>query len=123
MFAAGCRLDMHVQPKYLPEDPSNFFDDGRSERQPVPGTVARGQLRLDELLYTGKVDGVEARNFHSRSHAQISNADASGLTYIARPATITRAAATVSSFSEASRLRPRFISIACGLRHRDIFLT
>lgn len=63
MFAAGCRLDMHVQPKYLPEDPSNFFDDGRSERQPVPGTVARGQLRLDELLYTGKVDGVEAKEF------------------------------------------------------------
>src|SRR5271155_1666980 len=63
MLAAGCRLDMHVQPKYLPEEPSNFFDDGRSERQPVPGTVARGQLHLDELLYTGKVDGVESKEF------------------------------------------------------------
>jgi mono/diheme cytochrome c family protein len=63
MLAAGCRLDMHVQPKYLPDDPSNFFDDGRSERQPVPGTVARGQLHLDEQLYTGKVDGVEAKEF------------------------------------------------------------
>src|SRR5208282_2028528 len=54
---AGCRLDMHVQPKYLPYEPSAFFDDGRSARQPVPGTVARGQLRIDDHLYKGKVDG------------------------------------------------------------------
>jgi len=59
----GCRLDMHIQPKYLPYDPSNFFDDGRSERQPVPGTVARGHLHLDELLYTGKDDGVLSNRF------------------------------------------------------------
>jgi hypothetical protein len=58
MLLGGCRLDMHVQPKYLPYDPSNFFDDGRSARQPVPGTVARGNLRLDELLFTGKENGV-----------------------------------------------------------------
>jgi cytochrome c553 len=59
----GCRLDMHIQPKYLPYDPSNFFDDGRSERQPVPGTVARGHLRLDELLNTGKENGVLSNRF------------------------------------------------------------
>ncbi len=59
----GCRLDMHIQPKYLPEEPTDFFGDGRSERAPVAGTVARGQLRLDELLYTGKVNGVEADEF------------------------------------------------------------
>jgi hypothetical protein len=63
MLLAGCRLDMHVQPKYLPYDPSDFFDDGRSARQPVPGTVARGNLRLDELLYTGKENGVLADKF------------------------------------------------------------
>jgi Cytochrome C oxidase, cbb3-type, subunit III len=63
LLVAGCRLDMHVQPKYLPDDPSKFFDDGRSERQPVPGTIARGQLHLDELLYTGKVNGVDAKEF------------------------------------------------------------
>jgi len=57
VLASGCRLDMHVQPKYLPYEPSEFFSDGRSARQPVPGTVARGQLRIDEHLYTGKVDG------------------------------------------------------------------
>lgn len=63
LLVAGCRLDMHVQPKYLPYDPSAFFDDGRSERRPVPGTVARGHLRLDELLYTGKENGVLADKF------------------------------------------------------------
>jgi mono/diheme cytochrome c family protein len=59
----GCRLDMHVQPKYLPYEPTTFFSDGRSERQPVQGTIARGHLRLDELFYTGKENGVEADEF------------------------------------------------------------
>lgn len=63
LLLAGCRLDMHVQPKYLPYNPSKFFDDGRSERPVVPGTVARGQLRLDELLYTGKENGTVADKF------------------------------------------------------------
>lgn len=60
---AGCRLDMHRQPKYLPEQPTDFFHDGRSERPLVPGTVARGQLRLDELLYSGKENGEVANRF------------------------------------------------------------
>jgi hypothetical protein len=63
LLLPGCRLDMHVQPKYLPYEPSDFFDDGRSERQPVPGTVARGHLRLDELMYTGKENGAVANRF------------------------------------------------------------
>jgi hypothetical protein len=63
MLLSGCRMDMHIQPKYLPYEPSKFFADGRSERQPVPGTVARGQLRLDELLYTGKENGVVSNRF------------------------------------------------------------
>lgn len=45
---------MHDQPKYTPLRPSNFFDDGRSARSQVEGTVARGQLKDDSLLYTGK---------------------------------------------------------------------
>src|ERR1700729_3405058 len=60
---AGCRLDMHIQPKYLPYEPTDFFSDGRSERQPVPNTIARGQLRLDELFFTGKENGAEANEF------------------------------------------------------------
>jgi mono/diheme cytochrome c family protein len=60
---AGCRQDMQVQPRYNPYDPSAFFGDGRSVRPLVAGTVARGQLHLDELLYTGKVNGKEADLF------------------------------------------------------------
>ncbi|MGC9997485.1 MAG: cytochrome c [Terriglobia bacterium] len=63
VFLFACRLDMHVQPKYKPLDSSNFFGDGRSVRPEVPGTVAHGHLRTDELLYTGKVNGVPADLF------------------------------------------------------------
>jgi cytochrome c553 len=63
MLLFGCRLDMHVQPKYLPYEPTDFFGDGRSERQPVPGTVARGQLRVDELMFSGRENGVVADKF------------------------------------------------------------
>jgi hypothetical protein len=63
MLLAGCRIDMHIQPKYLPYEPTDFFSDGRSERQPVPGTIARGQLRLDELYFSGKENGAEANEF------------------------------------------------------------
>ena len=63
LFLFGCRLDMHVQPKYKPLDPSSFFGDGRSARPEVPGTVAHGHLSTDELLYTGKVNGEPADLF------------------------------------------------------------
>ena len=62
-FALGCRLDMHQQPKYKPLAETRFFDDQRSERPVVEGTVARGELRTDEQLYNGKVNGVEAETF------------------------------------------------------------
>lgn len=55
--AWGCRLDMHLQPKYKPDEPSSFFEDGRADRPEVAGTVARGHLQADQLLYTGRVDG------------------------------------------------------------------
>ncbi len=63
LVSSGCRMDMHLQPKYLPYDATTFFPDGRSERQPVPGTVARGQLRTDELFYTGRENGVAVDKF------------------------------------------------------------
>src|SRR5690348_12250042 len=52
---AGCRQDMHDQPRYKPLAESHFFADLRSERQPVEGTVARGQLHEDSYFYTGKL--------------------------------------------------------------------
>jgi len=54
---AGCRLDMHTQPKVLPLTKSDFFEDGRGSRALVPGTIARGQLRADAYLYTGMING------------------------------------------------------------------
>ena len=54
---AGCRQDMHDQPKFVPYRENLFYGDLRSERPPVPGTVARGQLRTDEVFYTGKDKG------------------------------------------------------------------
>ena len=51
----GCRIDMHVQPRYNPLAKSDFFADQRSARPPVPGTVARGDLRADTYFYTGKI--------------------------------------------------------------------
>jgi mono/diheme cytochrome c family protein len=53
-FLTGCRIDMHVQPRQNPLSRSDFFTDQRSERPPVEGTVARGQLREDTYFYTGK---------------------------------------------------------------------
>ena len=46
--------NMDNQEKYLPIEKSNFFADGLSMRMPVEGTVARGQLREDDVYYTGK---------------------------------------------------------------------
>ncbi|MGH9404752.1 MAG: c-type cytochrome [Terriglobia bacterium] len=63
LLVQGCRLDMHIEPRYDPFSPSSFFPDGRSERPMVPGTVARGQLRTDELLYTGRINGKVANVF------------------------------------------------------------
>jgi len=63
VFAAGCRVDMHIQPKVKADDPSEFFADGRGNRPEVPDTVARGHARTDELLYTGRVNGVVVDQF------------------------------------------------------------
>jgi mono/diheme cytochrome c family protein len=55
LFVAGCRQDMHNQPKYKPLRASSFFPDGSSARPLVEGTVARGTLGEDEAFFTGKV--------------------------------------------------------------------
>jgi len=58
--AAGCRQDMHDQPRSEPLEASDFFADGRASRPQVEGTIARGQLQEDELLFTGRVAGILA---------------------------------------------------------------
>ncbi len=54
LTAAGCRQDMHNQPKYRPLRASALFADGASARPLVEGTVARGLLQEDEAFFTGK---------------------------------------------------------------------
>jgi mono/diheme cytochrome c family protein len=53
-LAGACRQDMHDQPKYRPLRGSEIFEDGRSARPLVPGTVARGSLREDRVFFTGR---------------------------------------------------------------------
>lgn len=57
LFIAGCRQDMHNQPKMIPQRGSDFFADHRSARPQVVNTVARGQLDEDSYFYTGVVQG------------------------------------------------------------------
>lgn len=52
---AGCRQDMHDQPRFKPLARSDFYSDMRSARPPVEGTVARGQWHEDTYFYSGKV--------------------------------------------------------------------
>jgi mono/diheme cytochrome c family protein len=52
---AGCRQDMHDQPRMKTYAMSDFYADLRSERPPVEGTVARGELHEDTYFYTGKI--------------------------------------------------------------------
>ena len=66
LASAGCRgwtssrppihlnPSMYSQPKYRPQAESRFFYDGATMQKPVPGTVARGELREDRALYEGK---------------------------------------------------------------------
>ena len=60
---AGCRQDMHYAPSYDPLQQTDFFPDGAASRALVANTVARGQLREDEHLYTGRVGGQPATEF------------------------------------------------------------
>jgi mono/diheme cytochrome c family protein len=61
--ARGCtssRPPIHVnpsmddQPKVRPQTASNFFRNGASMREPVPGTVPIGGLKEDTSFFTGK---------------------------------------------------------------------
>lgn len=56
MLTAGCRQDMHDQPKFKPLRANPFFADGRSARPLVAGVVARGTLQDDAHLFTGRVN-------------------------------------------------------------------
>ena len=54
---------MRNQARHRPLDGSTFFEDGRSARPLVEGTVARGYLRDDRHLYEGKIGEEFAKTF------------------------------------------------------------
>jgi mono/diheme cytochrome c family protein len=56
---AGCRQDMHNQPKFYPQRGTSFYADGRSVRPQVLGTVARGQEDEGSYFRTGMLNGAE----------------------------------------------------------------
>jgi mono/diheme cytochrome c family protein len=62
-FLAGCRQDMHDQPRLKAYARSSFFADGRAMQPLVPNTVARGRLNEDEHFHLGRVDGQDATTF------------------------------------------------------------
>jgi mono/diheme cytochrome c family protein len=57
VLTAACRQDMHDAPRYDALEASTFFPDGQAARPFVVNTVARGQLREDDHLYRGRVNG------------------------------------------------------------------
>ncbi len=56
---AGCRQDMHNQPKFFPQRGTEFYPDGRSVRPQVTGTVARGQEDEGSYYRTGQISGAD----------------------------------------------------------------
>ena len=49
--------EMDRQPKYQAQGASLFFEDGQASRPPIRGTVARGQLKADDVFYRGRRGG------------------------------------------------------------------
>jgi mono/diheme cytochrome c family protein len=49
--------NMDDQPKYQPFEASRFFYDGKAMREPIPGTVARNDVRAQDAFHTGKDAG------------------------------------------------------------------
>lgn len=59
LVLAGCRQDMHDEPKFFPQRGTTFYPDGRSARPQVANTVARSQGNEDSYFYTGMINGKE----------------------------------------------------------------
>ena len=59
LVLAGCRQDMHNQPKFIPQRGTTFFASGRSVRPQVENTIARSQMHEDAYFYTGIENGKE----------------------------------------------------------------
>ncbi len=68
---AGCRQDMHNQPKFYPQRGTDFYTDRRSARPQVTGTVARGQEDAGSYFRTGMVNGQEGEGMPVPVNAEL----------------------------------------------------
>ncbi|HWS53117.1 MAG TPA: hypothetical protein VN228_03290, partial [Pyrinomonadaceae bacterium] len=61
LLLPGCRQDMQDTPRYEAYEAGGekFSEQGRASRTLVEGTVPRGFLREDALLYTGRAGGAQ----------------------------------------------------------------
>ncbi len=58
LVLTGCHLDMYDQPKFRPLSSNAFYSDSSAARPLPEGTVARGHAKTDELLFTGRINGI-----------------------------------------------------------------
>ncbi len=59
LSTGACRQDMHDQPKYEPLEKSSFFDDSKSARPLIEGTVAREMPAELTAFHTGRTPNDE----------------------------------------------------------------
>ncbi len=81
---AGCQQEMAHQPSYKPQQPSNFFPDGRASRPQVPGTIAHNRPEADDPLinYT-TASSTRTPSLQAGSLVGIGTQGALGLTTVA----------------------------------------
>jgi mono/diheme cytochrome c family protein len=86
LLTVGCRYDMQDQPRYEVYKKSDFWGerDPRASRDLPEGTVARGLLREDKALYTGKRETAAGTNAGGGAQQQAAQTttDASGNTLV-----------------------------------------
>ena len=66
LLLTGCRLDMHVQPRYNPYDPSEFlrrWPVGTASPSREPWRAAKSWVDRAKLFYTGMLNGKEVDAF------------------------------------------------------------
>lgn len=65
LLPSACQQRMASQPSTRPDEESTFYADGRGNRPLVEGTVARGHLRADLHLFTGRKSDAPPRGIRS----------------------------------------------------------
>ena len=58
LLLSSCEDSMRDQSRIKPLDASPFFEDQRSARIPIEGTIARGHLNEDTAFFSGKKEGI-----------------------------------------------------------------